>query len=94
MAYPLLWTVLPHAGNSDTQERLALIDRLLTLLSPERIEALVADREFIGEDCYGGPDYGDKTFRHSSSGYLASLGAAVIAARKSSKPRLKRLLGA
>ncbi len=54
MAYPLLWTVLPHAGNSDTQERLALIDRLLTLLSPERIEALVADREFIGEDCYGG----------------------------------------
>jgi hypothetical protein len=40
------------------------------------------------------PDYGDKTFRHSSSGYLASLGAAVIAARKSSKPRLKRLLGA
>lgn len=54
MAYPLLWTILPHAGNSDTQERLALIDRLLALLSPEQIEALVADREFIGEDWYHG----------------------------------------
>jgi hypothetical protein len=54
MAYPLLWVVLPHAGSSDTQERLALVDRLLVLLRPERIEALLADREFIGEDWYQG----------------------------------------
>lgn len=54
MAYPLLWTVLPHAGNSDTQERLELVDRLLKFVSPEQIEALVADREFIGEDWFKG----------------------------------------
>lgn len=54
MAYPLLWTILPHAGNSQTQERLALIDRVLTLLDWEQIEALVADREFIGENWFKG----------------------------------------
>ncbi len=54
MAIPLLWTILPHAGNSDTQERLALIDKLLALLSLEQVEALVADREFIGQDWYDG----------------------------------------
>jgi hypothetical protein len=54
MAYPLLWTILPHAGNSTTQERLELVDRLLKLVHPEQIEALVADREFIGEDWFKG----------------------------------------
>ena len=54
MAYPLLWTILPHAGNSNTPERLALVDRLLTLVHPTHIEALVADREFIGQDWFDG----------------------------------------
>jgi hypothetical protein len=54
MAYPLLWTVLPHTGNSSTQERLELVDRLLKLINPDAIEALVADREFIGEDWFKG----------------------------------------
>lgn len=54
MAYPLMWSVLAHAANSNTKERLALLDRLLTLLSHEQIEALVADREFTGEDWYKG----------------------------------------
>ena len=54
MAFPLLWTVLPHAGNSNTAERLALIDRLLEILGHKDIEALVADREFTGEDWFKG----------------------------------------
>ncbi len=54
MAFPLLWTVLPHAGNSNTTERLALIDRLLEILGHEDIEALVADREFTGKDWFEG----------------------------------------
>jgi len=54
MAYPLLWTILPHAGNSDTRERLELLDKALKLVNFEHIEALVADREFIGEDWFGG----------------------------------------
>lgn len=53
-AFPLLWTVLEKQGNSDTEERLALIDTLLEHVEAERVEALVADREFIGEAWFRG----------------------------------------
>lgn len=53
-AFPLLWTVLGKKGNSDTEERLALLDRLLLHLKAERVEAVVADREFIGEAWFRG----------------------------------------
>lgn len=49
LAFPLLWILLDTKGNSDTQERLSLLDTLLTLVKAECIEALVADREFIGK---------------------------------------------
>lgn len=54
LAFPLLWVLLDKKGNSDTQERLNLIDTLLTLVDAERIEALVADREFTGERWFKG----------------------------------------
>lgn len=44
LAFPLLWILLDTKGNSDTQERLSLLDTLLTLVKAECIEALVADR--------------------------------------------------
>ena len=53
-AFPLLWTVLDQKGNSDTEERLALLDRLLLQVHAERVAALVADREFIGEAWFRG----------------------------------------
>lgn len=53
-AFPLLWTVLDKQGNSDTEERLALLDRLLPHVPAERVAALVADREFIGEAWFRG----------------------------------------
>ena len=49
LAFPLLWVLLDKQGNSDTSERLALLDSLLTLVSAEHIEAIVADREFTGK---------------------------------------------
>jgi len=49
LAFPLLWLLLDKKGNSDTQERLALLDGLLALVEGERIEAVVADREFTGK---------------------------------------------
>jgi hypothetical protein len=49
LAFPLLWVFLDKKGNSDTRERLALLDTLLTLVKAERIEAVVADREFTGK---------------------------------------------
>ncbi len=49
LAIPLLWSVLGKAGNSNTDERIGLIESLLELVPVEQIELLVADREFIGK---------------------------------------------
>ncbi len=54
VAFPLLWVFLDKKGNSDTAERLALLDTLLTLVAAERIEAVVADREFTGKRWFQG----------------------------------------
>jgi hypothetical protein len=54
LAFPLLWVLLDKKGNTDTEERLALLDTLLALVAAERIEALVADREFIGKAWFQG----------------------------------------
>lgn len=45
---PLLWTVLDHPGNSNTDQRIALMDRYLALFGVSSITILLADREFIG----------------------------------------------
>lgn len=45
---PLIWTVLGKAGNSNTRERIALIERYLDLFGAGSIKCLLADREFIG----------------------------------------------
>lgn len=52
VAIPLLWCLLPKAGNSATHERSELVDRLLKLLPQARIKVLLADREFIGKDWF------------------------------------------
>lgn len=50
IALPVFWSVLDQPGNSDTQERIALMERFLQVFGAGRIAALLADREFIGED--------------------------------------------
>jgi hypothetical protein len=50
MAVPVFWSVLDKAGNSDTAERIALMERFLKVFGASRIAALLADREFVGED--------------------------------------------
>ena len=47
-AVPLLWIPLNKKGNSDTAERIELLDRFLTLFGRERIAYVTADREFTG----------------------------------------------
>jgi Transposase DDE domain len=45
---PLIWMLLPTAGNSNTSERTELLDRLRAF--PDmKIAALMGDREFIGD---------------------------------------------
>jgi hypothetical protein len=48
VAFPLLWTLLGKAGNSKTQERIALLSRYLDAFGKDSIAYLLADREFGG----------------------------------------------
>ena len=52
VAFPLFWTLLDKKGNSNTAERIALIERVLTVLPAPRIQALIGDREFIGQQWF------------------------------------------
>jgi hypothetical protein len=47
---PLMWTLLDHAGNSATAQRIELMERYLRLFGAPSIGALLADREFVGAD--------------------------------------------
>jgi hypothetical protein len=48
VAFPLLFTMLPKRGNSNSQERIGLINRYISLFGKETIDCIVADREFVG----------------------------------------------
>lgn len=52
IALPLFWSMLDKPGNSDTEERIALMERFLQAFGAGRIAALLADREFVGEDWF------------------------------------------
>jgi hypothetical protein len=49
-AVPLFIKDLEHAGNSDTEERIALMTRFLTVFGKDKVHCLLMDREFIGEE--------------------------------------------
>lgn len=51
-AFPVIWMVLPKQGNSNTNERIQLIERFIRIFGVEKIRCLTADREFIGRDWF------------------------------------------
>ena len=53
MALPLMWMMLEKRGNSNSLERIALIERFIRLFGKACIHNLVADREFIGDKWFG-----------------------------------------
>ena len=48
ISIPLFWAALPLEGNSTTDERIDLLQRVIKRFGAEKIQALTADREFIG----------------------------------------------
>lgn len=46
---PILWKALPKKGNSNTLERIDLLQIFIDIFGSQRIVALTADREFIGK---------------------------------------------
>ncbi|WP_055663483.1 transposase, partial [Jannaschia seosinensis] len=49
---PLMWTMLPHSGNSTTAQRIALMKRYLAYFDASTVRMLLADREFIGQEWF------------------------------------------
>jgi len=52
IALPLFWCLLPKKGNSDTAERMVLVQRFIRYFGQEKIAGILADREFIGDDWF------------------------------------------
>ena len=50
VAFPLLWWMLDKKGNSNTNERIELLDEFIELFCEHQIDYLSADREFLGHD--------------------------------------------
>lgn len=51
-AIPVLFSILPKKGASDTKQRIALVQRFMALYDKSRIKSISADREFIGKDWF------------------------------------------
>jgi hypothetical protein len=49
VAFPLLISMLDKRGNSDTQERMDIMNRYIRLFGQQTVDCLLADREFVGE---------------------------------------------
>jgi hypothetical protein len=49
VAFPILISMLDKRGNSDTKERIEIINRYIRLFGHETVDCLLADREFVGE---------------------------------------------
>jgi hypothetical protein len=52
VAFPLLFSMLDKRGNSNCQERIALIKRFINLFGKDCIDCILADREFVGDDWF------------------------------------------
>lgn len=51
-AIPIYWELLDKKGNSDTPERIALLQKFIKRFGKDCIAGLLADREFIGGDWF------------------------------------------
>lgn len=55
-AIPIFWELLDESkkkGNSETTERIALLEKFITLFGKHCIAGILGDREFIGHDWFG-----------------------------------------
>jgi len=56
-ALPLMWTLLPHGGSSNSALRNALLERVLLVLPTKRIAGLPGDRESTLQEMVQVPEY-------------------------------------
>ena len=53
IAFPLIFRLMDKRGNSNQKERIALMEKFISLFGKECIRCLVADREFVGDEWIG-----------------------------------------
>ena len=53
MAFPVVYTMMDKRGNSNTQERIDLVNRFKRIAGDNSIAHLMADREFVGNEWLG-----------------------------------------
>lgn len=53
VAFPIMYKMMPKAGNSSTAERIELMEQYISLFGISSIDCLLADREFIGDHWLG-----------------------------------------
>jgi hypothetical protein len=49
VSIPVYWTVFDKRGNSNTQERITLVEEFIAQFGKQNIIRILADREFVGE---------------------------------------------
>lgn len=52
ISIPLYWSVSSDSGSSHTDDRKEVLKKVLEKIGPSRIQAFLADREFIGEEWF------------------------------------------
>ena len=52
ISLPIVWSLLGKKGNSNTDERKALVEEFLKVFPVEQIKCFLADREFIGQSWF------------------------------------------
>jgi hypothetical protein len=52
ISVPIAWLLLDKKGNSNTAERKKLIEQIVKIMPKDRIEIILADREFVGEEWF------------------------------------------
>ena len=52
VAFPICWHLLPKRGNSNSDERIHLMQEMLKRIPLSHIRVVVADREFIGKEWF------------------------------------------
>lgn len=50
IAFPVMWTMLDKRGNSNTRERMDLLERFEKVFPTATIHCLTGDREFVGKE--------------------------------------------
>ena len=52
IAIPLYWTLLDKKGNSNSNERCELIQKFINTFGADKIQYVLADREFVGKEWF------------------------------------------